>query len=308
MAARDHRGMYPDRDAAVAPFADGEQLDHPAERPRAEDIGGGDLGDALAVHVRRGHRSVEGQAGQDGRLGGRVEPLHVGGRVGLGVAERLGFLQGFGEARARGVHPVEDEVGGAVDDAEHAVHGVAGQRFAQRAQQRDGAGHGGLVVQVGAVLAGCPVDLRAVLGEQGLVRGDHRLAAFQRGEQQRPGRLDATDHLDHDVDIGPGGQRVRVRGEQRAVDPGRPPVPDSPHRDPGQLQPGADTQGEVIGLLGEQPGHLGSHDAASEQSHLEGREGLVHPTSRLSRSSRVSRRTIVRAEPAPTATTAGRET
>ena len=54
------------------------------------------------------------------RLGGRVEALDVGGRVGLGVAERCRLLQRLGEAGAGGVHPVQDEVGGAVDDAEHA--------------------------------------------------------------------------------------------------------------------------------------------------------------------------------------------
>ena len=85
-------------------------------------------------------------------------------------------------------------------------------------------------------------------------------------------------------------------------------MPDPPDRDPGQLQPGADAQGEVIGLFGEQPGDVGADDAAAEQGYLEGGQGLVHPQSRLSRSSRVSRRTIGRAAPAPTAITAGRET
>ena len=171
-------------------------------------------------------------------------------------------------------------------------------------RMRDGAGHRGLVVQVGAVLAGRAVDLRAVLGQQGLVRGDHRLAALERGEQQRPGRLDAADHLDHDVDVGPGRQRVRVRGEQRPVDPGGAPVPDPPHRDPGQLQPGADAQRQVVGLPGEQPGHLGADDAAAEQGYLEYGQGLrgwldlFHPMSKLSRSSRVSRRMIGRARAA----------
>ena len=47
-------------------------------------------------------------------------------------------------------------------------------------------------------------------------------------------------------------------------------MPDPPDRDPGQLQPGADAQGEVIGLFGEQPGHLGADDAAAEQGHLQG--------------------------------------
>ena len=91
---------------------------------------------------------------------------------------------------------------------------VAGQRLAQRPQQRDGAGHRGLVVQVGPELAGRAVEFRAVLGQQRLVRGDHRLAALHRVQQQRPGRLDAADHLDHDVHVRAGDQRVRVGGEQ----------------------------------------------------------------------------------------------
>ena len=66
-------------------------------------------------------------AGQDRGLGRGVEALDVGGRVGLGVAQRLGLGQRLGEARAGGVHPVQDEVRGAVDDAEHAVHRVAGE-------------------------------------------------------------------------------------------------------------------------------------------------------------------------------------
>ena len=49
----------------------------------------GDLGDALAVHVGGGDPGVEREPGEDRGLGGGVEALDVGGRVGLGVAERL---------------------------------------------------------------------------------------------------------------------------------------------------------------------------------------------------------------------------
>ena len=63
-----------------------------------------------------------------------------------------------------------------------------------------------------------------------------------------------------------------------------------------------------VALLG--CGVVGSEVARllTEQGYLEGGQGLIHPTSRLSRSSRVSRRTMGRAAPAPTATTAGRGT
>ena len=63
-----------------------------------------------------------------------------------------------------------------------------------------------------------------------------------------------------------------------------------------------------VGLFGEQPGYLGADDAAAEQGYLESGQGLIHPISRRKRSSRVSRRTMARAAPAPTATTAGRVT
>ena len=157
------------------------------------DVGGGDPG-------------VEGQRGQDRGLGGGVEALDVGGRVGLGVPELLGLLERLGEAGAGGVHLVEDEVGGAVDDAEHPGDLVAGERLAQRAQDRDRAGDGGLVVEVAAGLLGGLEEGRAVLGEQRLVGGDHRGAVLERGQDQRAGRLDAADHLDDQVDVVAGDQ------------------------------------------------------------------------------------------------------
>ena len=49
------------------------------------------------------------------------------GKIALGVTERLGFLQRVGETGAGGVHPVQDVVGGAVDDSQHLPHRVAGQ-------------------------------------------------------------------------------------------------------------------------------------------------------------------------------------
>ena len=220
------------------------------------DVGGGDLGDALAVDVGGGDPGVEGQAGQDRGLGRGVEALDVGGRVGLGVAELLRLLERLVEAGAGGVHLVEDEVGGAVDDAEHPGHPVAGQRLAQRPQDRDRAGDGGLEVEVAAGLLGGLEQRRAVLGEQRLVGGDDRRAVLERGQDQRPGRLDAADHLDHQVDVAAGDQAVRVGGEQPVghVDVAR--RVEAAYGDADQLDRRADPGGEVAGLLGEQPHHL----------------------------------------------------
>ena len=64
---------------------------------------------------------------------------------------------------------------------------VAGQRLAQRPQDRDRAGDGGLEVEVAAGLLGGGEQRGAVLGEQRLVGGDHRRAVLERGEDQRRG-------------------------------------------------------------------------------------------------------------------------
>ena len=150
------------------------------------------------------------------------------------------------------------------------------------------------------------MDLLAVLRQQRLVGGDDRLAAFHRGQDQRAGRLDAADHLDHDVHVGPGRQPHRVGRQQRGVDAGTR-VRQPPHRDAGELEPRAGPHREFGRLRAQQPGDLGADDAAAEQRHPEHLAiWLSHPTSNRSRSSSVSRRTISRAAPSRTATTPGR--
>ncbi len=314
MAPRDHRGVDADGDGALPvvgglQLADREQLDDRAHVAGGLDVGGGHLGDALAVDVGGGDPGVERQRGEDRGLRGGVEALDVGGRVGLGVAELLGLLQRLGEPGAGAVHLVEDEVGGAVDDAEDPGDRVAGQRLAQRPQDRDRTGDRGLVVEVAAGLLGGLEEGRAVLGEQRLVGGDHAGAVLERGQDERPGRLDAADHLDDQVDVVARDQGRRVGGEQpfghldlaRRVEPA--------HGDADQVDRRAHARGQVAGLLLEQPHHLGAHRAAAEHRDLE--PSVVHqrqpiPTSVASRSSSVSRRTTTRDSPSRTATTGGR--
>ena len=144
-------------------FGDGQQLDDEAGVLRGGDVRGADGGDALAVDVFQGEAGVEGQRRQDRGLGGGVVALDVGRRVGLRVAEALGLGEGVGELGAGGVHLVQDEVGGAVDDAQHPGDPVAGQAVADGAQDGDGPGHGGLVGQLDAGLVRLFVERRAVL-------------------------------------------------------------------------------------------------------------------------------------------------
>src|SRR3954469_6417413 len=192
-----------------------------------------------------------------------VEALEGRGRIGLGVAERLCLLDGLREAHPGGVHLVEDVVGGAVDDAEHALHAVAGEGLAQRAEQGDGAGHGGLEVEVDAGGVRRLVQRRPVLGEQGLVGGDHGCATGHRLEQQRAGRLDASDDLDDEVDILD--QARGVRREERGVHV-QPPAPArTPDGDAGQLERSADALGEFGRVRREVARHLRADHTTPEQ-------------------------------------------
>jgi hypothetical protein len=149
------------------------------------------------------------------------------------------------------------------------------------------------------------VQCRAVLGEQRLVGRHHALAGQQRLGQPGAGRLDAADHLDHQVHVLALGQAERVGGEQLFRHSQGAALAAGPaHRDAGQLESRADSRGQVVSLLVQQPDHLGTDRATAEQrdSHR------PHPTSNASRSSSVSRRTITREAPSRTATTGGRGT
>ncbi|CAB4723534.1 unannotated protein [freshwater metagenome] len=289
-------------------LTDREQLDHAAHLARRLHVGSGDLGDALAVDVGGGDPGVEGERGQDRGLRRGIEALDVGGRVGLRVAELLGLLERLAEAGAGAVHLVEDEVGGAVDDAEHPRHAIAGQRLAQRAQDRDRPRDSRLVVEVAPGPLGSLVERRAVLGEQRLVGRHDAGSVGQRGEDEGAGRLDAADHLDHQVDVVACHQALGVGGEQALghVDvAGR---VEAAYGDAGQLDRRADARRQVARLLAEQTHHLRAHRAAAQHRHLERCEVLHQssPTSVANRSSSVSRRTTTRATPSRTAITGGR--
>ena len=145
-----------------------------------------------------------------------------------------------------------------------AAHVVAGQGLAQRTQQRDRAGHRGLVVEVDAGVLRRGVQGGAVLGEERLVGGDDRGTVLHGAQDERPGGLDAADDLDDDV--GAGDEVVGVGREQRGVEAEVAAVAaGAAHGDADDVHRAADPGREVVAVLGEQPGHGGAHDAAAEQ-------------------------------------------
>ena len=132
------------------------------------------------MHIVNREVRVERQRSNNSGLRSGVEALNIGGGVGLGVAQLLGVGQRIREGGAGGVHLIKNVVGGAVHDAQNAGHAVTGQGVAQRAQNRNRTGHGGLVGQLRAGCIGGGLQLHAVLGQQGLVARNDGLAGVQR--------------------------------------------------------------------------------------------------------------------------------
>ena len=227
-----------------------------------------DFGDAFAVDVLQVEARVEGQRGEDGRLGRGVKASDVGGGIRLGVAKALGLGEGIGELRTGGIHLVKDEVGGAVDDAEDPGDAVAGEAVADGAQDGDGAGHGCFVGQLDAGLVCRLVERGAVLGQQGLVSGDHAGAVLDGGEDQGAGRFDAAHQFDDEVGILD--QGVGVGGEEFPRQLNVAGRIDGAHGDAGQFQAGSGAGGQRFGVLNQNPRHLGPNVATAQQGYLQG--------------------------------------
>ena len=136
--------------------------------------------------------------------------------------------------------------------------------------ERDAAGDRRLEEQVDAGGVGRLEQLGAVVGQQLLVAGDHRLLGCQRGEDQRAGRLDAADHLD---------DRRRCAGSSTTAAASvvsRPAgrstarsLRGAAHGDGGDLEAHAGAGGDLVGLLGDQPGEGRADVAAPEQARPE---------------------------------------
>ena len=212
MAAGDQRRVHACRHGFLTflvhqTLTDSQQLDGGVCGLGRFDVGDGDVADAFGMHVLAGHAGVECQGGQDGGLAGGVKAVDVGGRVGLRVTQLGGLCQHLVVAGTPGVHCVENEVSGAVDNAHHLVDLVAGKGAAQRANHRDGSGNGGLEEQVHSGLVGSDSQLISVSGDERLIGGDDGLACAQRRQHDLARVLDAADDLDDQVNVVAGYQR-----------------------------------------------------------------------------------------------------
>src|SRR5690606_30191150 len=132
----------------------------------------------------------------------------------------------------------------------------------------------------------------------------------QRLEDVAAGRLETAEELDDDVRAED--ERLRIGGQQLARELHRARSVEVPHRDADELETGADPLGQLGTVLQELRGHLRADVAGTQERdpQVAVLDHAVAPpsraTSRAKRSSSVSPRTMSRAAPSATATTAGR--
>ena len=103
---------------------------------------------------------------------------------------------------------------------------------------------------------GEPGELGAVMGEQRLVGGDHRLAGGERRLAERQRRpVGAADQLDHELDLGVGGERLRVVVPAQPVERDAALALPVARRDRDHPQLAAGALGDQRAVLLEQPQH-----------------------------------------------------
>ena len=250
----------------VDALADREQLDREALCRGGLDHVRAHRRDALDVDVVHGHRDLECERGDDRRLRCGIETLDVRRRVGLRVPQ---FLRG----RERRVevppllgHLVEDVVRRPVDDPHDALDPVAGERHGQRTDDRDRSCDGRFVLDAYAGILRRGDELREVLCEQRLVRGDDAGTRCERVEDVGAGGFDAAHQLDDDVRSGD--HRLGVGRDQLARD-AVPLLRRVPDQDTRQFEPRAHARGQRVAPREEGPRDLRADDSSAQQGDSE---------------------------------------
>jgi len=200
-------------------FGDGEELDDVAEFFGEEDVVGLEAVDAFEMDIRFGDADIKGEAGENGEFLCGVAAGDIEGGVGLGEALFLGFFEGVVVGPGVAGHLCEDEVAGAVDDAEDGVDAVGDKAAEDGVDDGDAAADGGFEGDAGIVLASEGEEFVAAEGEEGLVGGDDGFTEAEGAFDKGIGDGDAADEFDDDMAVGvvDGGVGVGGHGELGGV-------------------------------------------------------------------------------------------
>ena len=200
-AFRHERGVYAQFDTLVGFTGDAQQFDAVAQLFGIADVLAFQLADAFQVAVLEVNRRAEGEGGHDAQLVRRIVAFDVESRVGFGIAQLLRLLEHFGKRAAVLAHIAQDEVAGAVDDADHRFDAVGGQTFAQGFDNRNAAGHRRFKHHHHIFFRRPRENFVAVFGQEFFVGGDHVFAVFDGAQHHFACRIRAADQLHHDIHI-----------------------------------------------------------------------------------------------------------
>ena len=181
---------------------DPEELDGVAQLGGKLDIQFGDVTDAFGMDGLRPDPEAVCQRGEDSDLVSGVVAVDVERGFGLGIAQALSIGQDIRELGPLELHPGEDVVAGAIDDACDACDPVAGEGFPERLDDRNTPGNSGFVVEVGLVLCSQGEEFRAVGREESLVGGDHGLAQLEGRTNHLACCCHSAHQFDHDLNLG----------------------------------------------------------------------------------------------------------
>ena len=198
---------------------------------------------------------------------GRVHAGDVQGRVRLGQPGGLGFGEDLGVGHPLGGHAGEDVVARAVDDAVDRLDLVGQQPGQQRADHRHAADATGLEGDAHPPGPRQGVQFGAVVGQQGLVGGDHVLTRAQRpgDDLSRDGR--AADQFDDDLRVRVVEHLGQVAADQLVGHAGRAGARGVRLDHVAKRRPDAAARVKAIGLFQQHLGHVAAHGAASDQRH-----------------------------------------
>src|SRR6476469_7069003 len=139
-------------DAFGGAHRDPKQFDAIAKLLRRAKILWLDRGYAFDIDRALRHLGAEREARQDRQLLRGIVAIDVKGWIGFGIAEPLRVLQAFGKRQALLLHPGQDVIAGAVEDAVDAVDAGSGQPLEERLDDRNGRADRRLVIQRAAML------------------------------------------------------------------------------------------------------------------------------------------------------------
>src|SRR5882724_11621060 len=140
-----------------------QQLDAVAEIRGCAQVFWRDGGNTFDIDRALCNLRAERKARQDRELLRGVVAVDVERRIGFGIAEPLRILQALGERQALLLHPRQDVVTGAVENAVDAIDAGRSEPFAQRLDDGNGRADRGLEIQGAAVLLGRLRQTHAVL-------------------------------------------------------------------------------------------------------------------------------------------------